>query len=241
MNSYAHWAETYEMFEGATAVETWRTGVLPELLRYPLAAPTVLDLGAGTGVGRRTIMEAIPDADVYCLDGSAAMLEWGGIPSERRVVTDMSSFVLGQRFDVVVSGFDSLNYLPPQALADCLRCVATVLSPGGRLVFDYSSRKVLSHDWAHCDYTNESAGYQLRRQHRFDPLTGRNRTRLRLLRDGEPVWDETHDQYAVDPFTIEEFARASGLRVRRVRDIDGEQFTPGHTTHVYDLVQEGTS
>lgn len=234
MIAYTNWADTYELFEGQTATDIWRLGIAAELGRLGTGVATVLDLGAGTGIGSRVLGETAPGLTVTCLDRSAAMLDCGGVPSERRIVADMADFsVPPGSFDFVVSGFDALNYLPPEPLANCLACVAGGLRPGGHLVFDYRSRKVLAVDWGNLEYEHEKDGHRLHRRHSYEFLFERSRTVLSLYRGDELLWRETHIQHVVDPFRLEEMARGNGLETLLVRNIDSTHFSPAHPTHVY--------
>ncbi|MER5358420.1 class I SAM-dependent methyltransferase [Streptomyces sp. NPDC002785] len=238
--AYTQWADTYELFEGETAQETWRQGIAADLAKLAGGPGRVLDLGAGTGVGTRVLGKLLPRLEVTSLDRSPEMLNWGKVPKDRQIVGDMADFragqdVTGDAFDFVVSGFDALNYLPPEALASCLAGVADVLRPGGHMVFDYSTRKVLSADWAALEYSQDKDGYTLHRRHAWERAYDRSRTVLTLSRSGEVLWRETHIQYVVDPFTLEEIARAHGLHTVAVRNIESDTYSPSHTTHVYVL------
>jgi SAM-dependent methyltransferase len=240
--AYEHWAATYELFEGETAQATWQQGIVAELRSLTDKVHRVLDLGAGTGIGGRCIQEAFPEAEVFNMDYSGQMLDKGGVPKRRQLVGDMSEFsTTGDKFDFVVSGFDAFNYLPEEKLYGCLCSVTQCLADDGYLVFDYSTRKVLKYDWGDLDYVNQVQDYELRRTHRYELLLDRSKTVLELRHAGEVVWTETHYQYAIDPFTMEELARSAGLTVVRVRDIDAESFSPTKTTHLYTCRKETSS
>lgn len=233
---YDGWASVYESFERQASVDTWSQGIVRELRRLGCDTHRILDLGAGTGIGGQTLRAAFPACEVVSLDQSRKMLERGGVPPDLQVVGDMARFsVEAGGFDFVVSGFDALNYLSKPLLADCFECVATALTRGGHLVFDYSSRKLLKHDWGALDLVREQGDVQLHVRHRDEPLTERTRIELELMSDGTSVWRERHFHYAADPFDIYELGLAHGLQVLGVRDIGADTFTPTSTTHVYVL------
>lgn len=233
---YRGWASVYESFEAAASLDTWKQGVVRELRRLGCADARILDIGAGTGIGRRALLDAFPGCTVVSLDQSADMLERGRIPPDLAVVADMSSFRIDEAgFDFVVSGFDALNYLAKEDLGNCFACVASALRVGGRLVFDYSTRKLLKYDWGHLDCVREADGMQLACSHRYEPLLDRTRVDLALTRSGELLWRETHHHYSVDPYDLHELAAASNLHVLYGRDIDREQFSPASGTHVWVL------
>ncbi|TDC00112.1 class I SAM-dependent methyltransferase [Micromonospora fluostatini] len=234
---YDDLAEVYERYAGAAARAVWRLGVGAELAVLAPGTPRVLDLGAGTGIGTGVLTELVPGAEVTSLDRSAEMLARGGVPAERRIVADMADFTVEQPFDAVVSGFDSLNYLPPDRLADCLARVADALRPGGHLVFDYCSRRFLRTDAdVGASETDLGDGLRLhRRRHAFEEAFSRSRTFLTLYRADEPLWHQHHVHYTVDPFTLEELARGAGLETLLIRNLGDRQFTPGQATHLYVL------
>ena len=238
---YRGWASVYEQFEREASIDTWRRGIISELARLGCAAHRILDLGAGTGVGRRLLLEAFPGSGVVCLDQSADMLSRGGVPAEASMVADMTNFQVTEPFDFIVSGFDALNYLSAPELAACFGCAARALRRGGRLVFDYSSRRLLKYDWADLDYVRELGELRLACRHRYDPVLDCTRVDLALSRDGPEVWRETHHHHTVDPFVMDELAGAAGLTVLYGRDIDGQTYSPSQRTHVWVLAPAESS
>ncbi len=78
--------------------------------RYRPRARSLLELGCGTG-SILARLGAVPS--LTGLDRSPAMLAAARekVPRARLVEGDMSSFALGERFDVVISVFDSVNHL----------------------------------------------------------------------------------------------------------------------------------
>jgi len=78
--------------------------------RHHAGASTLLELGCGTG---SILVRLTTPVSLTGLDQSADMLAVASqkVPHARLVQGDMSAFSLGQRFDVVVCVFDSLNHL----------------------------------------------------------------------------------------------------------------------------------
>lgn len=233
---YGRWASVYEAFEEEASIDTWRQGIIRELVALAPKTARILDIGAGTGIGRREILRQLPDATVFCLDRSADMLEIGGAPAELRIVADMADFTLaGEDFDFVVCGFDALNYLHRYDLLRCLECVAAALRPGGRLIFDYSSRRLLREDWGFLDVARPRGRATLKSSHRYDPVLDRTTVWLSYWEDGEETWREVHRHYAIDPSDLYVLARHAGLEVLTARDIDKDTFSPAGATHVWVL------
>lgn len=231
--AFAHWAATYELFEGDIAWDTWRQGILHELLRLNRTQLRVLDVGAGTGIGYRAIKHELPDAVTTSLDRSVEMLDAGEVPMDQRLVADMAGFSLVEHYDAVVSGFDALNYLNYEGLAGFFRSAAAVLREGGHVIFDYSSPKLLREDWRCLETSTERDAFTLRRRHRFDDLLKRSESELILARAGAVLWTEIHYQYAYDTYEVYRLANRYGFEVEETRNIDGTPFSPASTTHVY--------
>ncbi len=106
---------------------------------YACPASRVLDLACGTGLISRQLAQL---ADVVVgVDASEAMLVQARLRTEgkniRYVCADFRRFELGEIFDTVVCGGDSLNYLEsPDELRDVFGCVERHLRPGGLFLFD---------------------------------------------------------------------------------------------------------
>lgn len=103
----------------------------------------VLEMGAGTG--RLALPLAAAGVEVWALDASRAMLEAlaakPGGTGVRLVLGDMARPPLrpGAGFSVVLCAFNSLFNLPSAAeQQSCLRAVASLLAPAGRLVVETS-------------------------------------------------------------------------------------------------------
>jgi len=102
----------------------------------------VLDLGAGTG--RLSIPLGQGACEVWALDNSPRMLARlqakAGSSAIRIVEADMARFELpadAPHFSLVFAAFNTLFLLPDRTVQqECLRSVAAVLRPGGRLVLD---------------------------------------------------------------------------------------------------------
>jgi ubiquinone/menaquinone biosynthesis C-methylase UbiE len=199
----------------------------------------VLDVGAGTGIGARTITEFLPGLSVLSLDRSAEMMRQGDLPPASQVVADMSDFELPSQVEAVVSGFDALNYLNYEQLAGFFRSAERVLVPDGRLVFDYSSPKVLREDWRSLEAVDHAGGYQLRRRHRYDTMLCRSESSLELVQDSTVLWHEQHIQYVYDTYEMYQLADRFGFAVELIRNLDGSPFSPASTTHLYSLRKAG--
>jgi SAM-dependent methyltransferase len=108
-------------------------------------ALSFLDLGCGTGTLLLALRALHPGWRLCGLDASPGMLAMAGrkpghesVLWARARLPDPLPFT--RRFDVVGAFYDTLNHLPDrQALAATFRTVASVLQPGGLLVFDLNN------------------------------------------------------------------------------------------------------
>ena len=100
-------------------------------------ARRLLELGTGTGETARRVLARNPAAILVGLDASGDMLEQARktLPADRvdLRIGDLSDPLPDGPFDVVFSAL-TVHHLDGTGKADLFRRVATVLSPGGRLV-----------------------------------------------------------------------------------------------------------
>ncbi|MFL5758479.1 MAG: class I SAM-dependent methyltransferase [Thermomicrobiales bacterium] len=114
-------------------------------------ARRVLDLACGTGRITLPIATSLAksgsDFHVLGLDNSPSMLETARarqleMPESVRanidfILGDMVNFALGEAFDVILIGFNSLMYIPQQEdQISCLESVRRHLAPSGCFAFD---------------------------------------------------------------------------------------------------------
>ncbi len=126
----------------------WVRYLLKLVDRYRLRVQSILDLACGTG--NVAIRLARLGYEVWGIDISAPMVaeakrkaqaEGVGIHYE---VQDAAQLQLGRRFDLVISLFDSLNYiLSPEHLQEAFRRVYAHLEPGGAFIFDVNTEYAL--------------------------------------------------------------------------------------------------
>jgi len=142
VTTYATFAPFYDEVMGDRAREGAYVRALIEK-HHPEAA-TVLELACGTGA----ILEQLHEHyGVAGLDNSKGMLEIAAqkVPQARLFREDMTRFDLGERFDVVLCLFDSLNHLVAfeqwETVFDRAR---EHLAEGGVFVFDVNTERKLA-------------------------------------------------------------------------------------------------
>ncbi|HUR05008.1 MAG TPA: class I SAM-dependent methyltransferase [Nonomuraea sp.] len=238
---YSGLADDYHALLGDLAEHTWRVGVLPEAAqtRLPRSA-VVVDLGAGTGIGGRLLATHLPSLTRIGVDRSPAMLALATNAYERTLLAPLDALPLGEESaDLMLSGFDTLNYLPIPMLGRCLREVWRCLRPGGWLIADLSSPHLLRRHWRDHSEVQEFRDGTVHWHHRYEPAMDRCVSVVERRDAADtPCWTETHIQYAVDADRLQELAVAAGMRVERVRDLEREHYSPAAFTHVWTLRKE---
>ncbi len=127
-------AESYERHAGLQkAVAARLASLLP-----PLDRPRVLELGCGTGLFSRHLIERYPQANFVLTDVSPAMISecrrnlGGGSPRREFVVMDASRPAALGQFDLIATSM-TLHWLPEQRAS--LERLHALLAPSGVLLY----------------------------------------------------------------------------------------------------------
>jgi SAM-dependent methyltransferase len=127
----------------------WAEYIEDILARIPYRPRTILDAACGTGNVSEILMEF--GYEVTGIDISPGMIDvakgkTGKYGDVEYLVQDMTKLDLGRQFDVVISLFDSLNYITePVQLQTAMKRIASHLVPGGIFIFDVNTEYALSH------------------------------------------------------------------------------------------------
>jgi tRNA (cmo5U34)-methyltransferase len=98
-----------------------------------VAATRLLELGTGTGMTSRSVLDRHPEAHLIGIDASAEMLASADLPGADLRRQDLRDPLPHGPFDLVFSAL-AIHHLDGAAKADLFRRVAAVLAPGGRFV-----------------------------------------------------------------------------------------------------------
>jgi len=138
---------------------TQAMGVLERLvLRLLPAEARVLDLCCGDGRVARALVKR--GFRVVGVDGSEKMLGYARerAPEATFYAADARQFVLKERFDCVLSTFDSLNHVMTRRdLQQVFRRVRESLEPGGYFAFDLNREGAYTDFWANSSAIVEAA------------------------------------------------------------------------------------
>jgi tRNA (cmo5U34)-methyltransferase len=98
-----------------------------------VAARRVLELGTGTGVTSRRVLDRHPQARLTGVDSSEHMLAVADLPGADLRLQDLRDALPQGPFDLVFSAL-AIHHLDGAGKADLFARVAAVLAPGGRFV-----------------------------------------------------------------------------------------------------------
>jgi tRNA (cmo5U34)-methyltransferase len=98
-----------------------------------IGAERILELGTGTGVTARRVLERHPGARLIGVDSSAEMLAAADLPGAELRHQDLREPLPDGPFPLVFSAL-AIHHLDRPGKADLFRRVAAALTPGGRFV-----------------------------------------------------------------------------------------------------------
>ncbi len=140
---YSVLARFYDDLMKVVDYEGWLDYLEKLLKHYRLVPRTILDLACGTG--NMAIPLAQKGYKVYGVDRSRDMLEMAEKKKTDKsnpvfICQDMRQLALAERVDLVVSFYDSVNYIKSfDELIITFKNVEKVLHPGGYFIFDFNT------------------------------------------------------------------------------------------------------
>ncbi|MGH8946062.1 MAG: class I SAM-dependent methyltransferase [Acidimicrobiia bacterium] len=199
---YRHWLALAHHRGFAGHADLCAPGVLELIRALPNPAPTVLELGCGSGALTRHLVEA--GLEVIATDASPAMVDLARktVPdaAEHRLITLPDDPI--PKADVIVSVGHVLNYLPDvEAVRRALSRLANALKPGGLLAMD-----VLDLEYGRINHAPNSVGsagddWAVISRSRFEPPDRLVREITGFVLDNDTGWqrdDEVHENVLVD-------------------------------------------
>jgi predicted TPR repeat methyltransferase len=235
-SAYSRFAEVYDVSSRELAEETWRQGILKNLQSRQTLGKDVLDLGCGTGIGGR-LMRDLKLSQIFGVDRSLEMLHSAFPYYSELLCCDLRALPMClSRFDFIVSGFDTFNYLNHLELEAVFLASRSLLRDRkSRLLFDYSSPALLRQHWHDLAYDQQLGTRQrLRWRHAYSGAE-HTTTWITLFEDEKQQWTEKHLQYTADDIQIAHLAKCAGLEVEAIQNIPGDGFTLSSHTHLYVL------
>jgi predicted TPR repeat methyltransferase len=234
---FSNWAELYEESVGELSEQTWLTGIINSLRALSITSGEILDVAAGTGIGAK-VLSRFGSFEIDALDASGEMLSKAADLYRNKILGNMANSLNSfgeERYDAIVSAFDSVNYLQQSDLLAFFAGSQQLLKKGGVIVFDYSSPNFLETKWGYKDDIQKLTSGDLEWRHRYVSRQLGTITTLTFFVDGRQDWVEYHTQFAWEHIEIARMAEATGLVVSHIRDIKRESYNPTANTHVFVL------
>lgn len=212
---YSVLAEIYDFVMNHVNYQQWARHIRNIWEKHGVVNPKVLDVSCGTG--KLCFYLSKFKAPVKGMDSCPQMV----IKAKQRFkgpiwCGDMRHFLLKDSFNVVVSLYDSMNYLmTDQDWKNSLLSVYKVLEPGGLYIFDVSTlhnSKNVFQDYV-CKEKNEKASYT--RKSYFDEVDHiqTNEFRIRLRNRKNVIFYENHRQKIREINTIDKMIKNSGFEI----------------------------
>ncbi len=195
VEAYSRLAAVYDEMVVDDAYPQWAAFLHGLWLHDAAGVRSVLDVCCGTGLMAAALIKL--GYDVVGIDASAQMLDRARRllgPDVPLHVVSLPELDVTDRFDAVISTFDGLNYLPPQAFELTLERLSGVLRPGGWLCFDLHSETMMEFTQVNAvvDGESDAKSYVITTR-----ITGREcETTVTItdVTDGD-VFTEVHQQY----------------------------------------------
>lgn len=237
-DAFSEVAPYYDDLMASVPYQRWVDYVERLLHRFDARPRDVLDLCCGTGaVGREMLRR---DYRVLGIDLSERMVRRCAARSPRLPAAVMDARRLGLKqasFDLVVSLYDSLNYIiEPDGLASCFRGVARALRPGGLLIFDLNTARALRLGLFTQDNIRSAEPLLYRWQSHWDEERKLCRVDMSFSWRGEgqkAEFSETHYERAYEDEQVQEMLRAAGLSTLAVYDAYSFRAPSRFSTRLY--------
>ncbi|SJZ96607.1 Cyclopropane fatty-acyl-phospholipid synthase [Cetobacterium ceti] len=142
---YNNFAKIYDKFMKYCDYDQWSSYIKDKIEEYHPQGKTLLDLGCGTG---ETLIRLKENFQCSGLDLSKEMLEIAHKKLKNKGVNlfmgDMREFNTGEKYDIIISLFDTVNHLTSiEDLEDLFSAVKGSLNENGIYIFDVVDRKFM--------------------------------------------------------------------------------------------------
>jgi SAM-dependent methyltransferase len=222
--SFTNVAPWYDALMLGVPYEQWVRYLEELLLLFGWKPETVLDLACGTGRVSRLLAEK--GYRVTGVDASSGMIEVAkSQPSPQAIeyhCQRAESLDLGRSFDLVVSLFDSLNYLTdPNDLQKCFRRVARHLHSRSLFIFDMNGIYAFQADLFSQESLGKGKSIEYVWKSHYDPKTRLCRVDMEFTAHPEgrsETFREVHFQRAYETEEVCDYLRDAGFDVLAVYD-----------------------
>ncbi|MEG0069745.1 class I SAM-dependent DNA methyltransferase [Cetobacterium sp.] len=142
---YKNFAKVYDKFMQHCDYDEWASFVKDLIVESKVEGKKLLDLGCGTG---ETLIRLKDEFECSGLDLSGDMLTIANKKLKNKGVKlflgDMREFNTGEKYDIIMSLFDTVNHLTSlEDLDDLMKSIKENLNPNGIYIFDVINREFM--------------------------------------------------------------------------------------------------
>lgn len=210
---YTKLADIYDSVMEDVNYDLWGDFIDAIIREHYPGAKTILELACGTG-SLSLSLDELESYEITGTDKSAEMIEQArrknkeGLCNVAFRVMDFLDIELNQTYDIVVSIFDSINYLQtPEQIQRFLKEAKKVLHPQSLLIFDFTTPK---NSIRAIEYLNNEEGYtpdnyRFFRKSTYDPSTQIHKNEFRIEKlsaDQEGVLEQYREVHKQRIYTL---------------------------------------
>lgn len=211
--TYSALAEIYDAVMDEVDYDVW-ADFIDEIIQVHHPRPrSILELACGTG-SLSLSLEKIGCYEISATDKSAAMIEKARVKALQRQADihlwqmDFLDIQVFRTFDIIVSVFDSVNYLhSDNEIRRMLHQVKKVMNKNSLFIFDFTTPKnsIQAIDYLDNEEKNTPNGYHFFRKSRYDENKQIHYNTFeinRLASDGETVLDSFTEEHRQRTYTF---------------------------------------
>ncbi len=222
-DAFSDVAPFYDELMAAVPYRSWVDYVESILKRVGHEPRDVLDLCCGTGqVGAEMARRGYSVVGVDLSEGMVRRCERRDPPLPAAVMDATNLALKADSFDLVVSLYDSLNYIvEPEGLQRCFQGVWHALRPGGLMIFDLNTERALRIGLFTQDNvsTTEPLMYQWKSNWDGERQLCRVDMKFKWRGPGEKCeFHETHYERAYEEEDVREWLARAGMETLHVFD-----------------------
>lgn len=247
--SFTQVAEFYDHLMRSVPYRWWMAYVEELLVKFNKGPNTALDLACGTG--NFTFLLAEKGYRAVGVDNSEGMLRVARQKAKKRrlpvpfLLQDATQLSFKPSFDLVVSVFDSLNYvIGEEKLRRAFQGVFEACLPGGVFIFDVNTIRALELDLFTQDNLKTSDWLKYDWTSHWDPETKICTIDMafKVLSEGrELTFQETHYQMGYELEEIKKMLEGVGFRVLAVYDAYQTVKANRHSTRAFFVAEKPSS